>query len=397
MTAAAEVYAVGREVTLVLDNCELSAGRSVTSATLELTDPDGTPVPGATFTAPARVEPSSGIYLAYESTVTFTPTRPGQHHLLLSFEPGAAVLQRDLLVATDRSDAGPVETMQTTDCAHYERTPKGGVLCRRADGVTLFRRGPTQHAVFQPTVLVRAAGDVVWTVETGSVKRYLDTGVGGLVQTAVGGGNDYGVTGAATEQELLVVSGISARVHRFDGGQLLGLVSSLDFTETPPVPLAAAFDGDAGTLLLASGRGWVRTQLVPGASTPTLSWNDAGVPVHEASDGLWMVQDGVYRFVPLDAAKAGASFLAPQNWRHGAPAANKLGLGERPVLIGHDTSDGTTTPTYDRARPGRALVPNGTGVDAQLELYDVGAGAALEATQGRLRAGIVGGEGFWPL
>ena len=83
VTAAAEVYAVGREVTLVLDNCELSAGRSVTSATLELTDPDGTPVPGATFTAPARVEPSSGIYLAYESTVTFTPTAAGQLHRLV--------------------------------------------------------------------------------------------------------------------------------------------------------------------------------------------------------------------------------------------------------------------------------------------------------------------------
>ncbi|MFY1824851.1 hypothetical protein ACN47A_02980 [Myxococcus fulvus] len=135
------------------------------TATAEVLDPENHRVPS---------EVSLGA-MGAEATVSFTPTTVGRHHVLLSFAPVGGVRQLGVHVAGAWSGSPTPVTLPLPKCGQLDRTARGLWLC---DGVAV--RGAEDRPLRLGTATtpadVSVAGNVVWVVGDGRVRRHVDTG-----------------------------------------------------------------------------------------------------------------------------------------------------------------------------------------------------------------------------
>jgi hypothetical protein len=152
-------------------------------------------------------------------TLELTPKEPGAFELKLTFDPGARVASRHLLVAEDRSATHEEIPRWCTD---VHRTASGAVLCDDR----VFRGGvqvaelpsPYHHAVAKNVVWE-------WLSSEGSLRRYVDEGSGAFrpgVALPLNGPCCEGPEQlVATEDDLLLVDN---QLRRYENTKL-GLVS----------------------------------------------------------------------------------------------------------------------------------------------------------------------------
>lgn len=115
----------------------------------------------------AQLNASAGV-------VRFTPEVPGSYHLMAAFEPVGGLQQVDVLAAQERS-AESVAQQLPRPCEVLEHTARGSWICDaqvlRDEKVaqTLTNADPSRP------LRVAVSGDAVWTVDTQTVRRYVDT------------------------------------------------------------------------------------------------------------------------------------------------------------------------------------------------------------------------------
>lgn len=155
---------VGEETTLRLSPILVGGCRTEQPApesfSVEVNDPDNQPVEHQS----ALGRPATG-----SSSIRFTPSKPGRHHVFAAFDPVGGIQQFDLYAAMDRSrDAQTLRLQQ--GCTTLELTQKGALVC----DMDVLRDGAYVQRFANSTLAV--AGDVVWVVNTSRIQRYVDTG-----------------------------------------------------------------------------------------------------------------------------------------------------------------------------------------------------------------------------
>ena len=118
----------------------------------------------------SRTVESTGSVNAYISTVSFTPTRPGRHHIVVRFNPNRGLAQTDVTVARDRSAEPGVEVPLVTLMPPVELTDAGMLTA----GSVLYRlvNGRLDHVrAFDSRVYAR--GPYFWARDTLQVSRYV--------------------------------------------------------------------------------------------------------------------------------------------------------------------------------------------------------------------------------
>lgn len=205
------------------------------SVSVEVYGPDNLAVP-----AEAQLQAGS------TARVTFTPSKPGRYHALVSFAPVGGVHQQDVFSAVGRSQEQPVARLATSwPCLDLERTARDTWLC----GGVAMRDGATLQ-VLGGDVRLAVAGDVVWTVDANQVKRYVDTGtelkLTGTLATRLG----FETMRLAAEDELLVLAGNTFTRITFTEAQGLTPVETVRWQTETTFPVGGA-DSLGGVLVRA--------------------------------------------------------------------------------------------------------------------------------------------------
>ncbi|HEX8702878.1 MAG TPA: hypothetical protein VF815_28845 [Myxococcaceae bacterium] len=157
---------VGEETTLrVSPNLGFSdcgSGEIATpeSLTVEVYDPDNQLVENESSLG----NPSTNL-----STLRFTATKPGRHHVFVAFDPVGGIQQFDFYAALDHSKQATALTVPQP-CTSLERTQQGALVC----DLDVLRHG-TYVQRFTNSLLA-VAGDVIWVVNGMRIQRYVDTG-----------------------------------------------------------------------------------------------------------------------------------------------------------------------------------------------------------------------------
>ncbi|MCE9668898.1 hypothetical protein LY474_13835 [Myxococcus stipitatus] len=160
------------------------------------------------------------------STVRFVPTQVGRHHVILAFTPVGGVQQFGVYASEPwRGEQAPV-TLSLPRCTQLDRTASGLWLC---DGAAL--REPSGRIQKLGTTNlppdVTVAGDVVWVVGDGRVRRYVDTGT------------DLELTGSVLQSPQAPLDAIHARLATEDELVVLDDDSLARFVLTPEGVLTA--------------------------------------------------------------------------------------------------------------------------------------------------------------
>lgn len=174
MRPEGHVYGVGKEAAFdVAPNLVTVCGdtglpRQPDSVTVEVKDPENRPVPAtATLSADGS-----------RASVRFTSQAEGRHHVIVSFAPVGSLQQFSVFVLADRRTETAMARLPTfSPCPHVDRTAHGTWVCGNVAWRDLGEQ-PQQLGAPQGTTVV--AGDVVWTVDGDTVRRYVDTGAGPL-------------------------------------------------------------------------------------------------------------------------------------------------------------------------------------------------------------------------
>lgn len=166
-----------------------------------------------------RVVAGSG----FEVDVTFTPTRPGPHHITARFEPNFGTAQLDVFVAADMRDAGSVTVTQP--CARGDFSPGGLVLCGNPTGVTVLS-GDTAVQTFGGIVV--RYGSTLWVSDGGRVERWVED-AGAFELTGAASGFVHRSVIPSTDDAVLIASGNRIGLWA-DGGatQVSSLIPSSD-------------------------------------------------------------------------------------------------------------------------------------------------------------------------
>ncbi|NMO17642.1 hypothetical protein HPC49_15215 [Pyxidicoccus fallax] len=206
------------------------------TATAEVFDPENTSLPVEVSLGPSGTSAS----------LRFTPRTTGRHHVLVAFAPVGSVRQLGVYVAQPWTGGEPI-SLPLPRCTQLDRTSRGTWLC---DGVAL--REPNARPVRLGTATsapdVAVAGNVVWVVGEGRVRRYVDTGTdleltGSLLLNA----SPLTVQSRlATENELLVLD--NQTLHRFTFTDT-GVLAASGTTRWATTP-TTAFGVDSVTGLL---------------------------------------------------------------------------------------------------------------------------------------------------
>lgn len=135
------------------------------SAAAQVFDPDNHPVPAEVSLSPDR----------RKAHVSFHPTVPGRHHVIVSFAPVGSLQQLTVHVARPWSGQGSGVLLPLPRCAQLDRTSRGTWVC---DGVALREPGGRQVRLGSSSTPpdVAISGNIVWVVGDGRVRRYVDTG-----------------------------------------------------------------------------------------------------------------------------------------------------------------------------------------------------------------------------
>ena len=307
------------------------------SATVEIEGPEGEPIEGqitvvSSFRAPSRLE--------------FTPTRPGPHHIVVTFSQVGGLHQFDLHAAQNRSAEAPRESFLRT-CETLERTTKGAWAC---DSSVL--RGSTVLKSFSEAKLA-VAGDVVWVVDRLNIRRFVDTGTD-LVQSA---SFTHSLTGAefilASPDELFVLHSYSLGYYTFNGESITS-PSNVLWTR-PPDHIHPT--GPAGLLLRDGARLGLVTR-TRSSDTSTLQ-----VCTYTLVSGRFQLPQGPCPSLPGEVI----GFESGVVWTRDLPAFNSQGqnqgLVRRWVWTGGQLLDqgslslGPNTTFVDRPMKSREMVP----------------------------------------
>lgn len=397
------VQGVGQPMTVTLQwepgyTCSgATATATVTGITLEVTDPDNQPIE-ATATAPVK---KSGQYNTelWETTVTFTPGKTGSFHVLGTFEPGLALVQKDAWVVNDRRTEPAALSVSGMSCWHLERTAQGSVVCQQQNSnATLYRNGNQVATWSYGTAHV--AGNVIWVLGTsGGLTRNVDNGTGGPTQTAAVAASLGQDIFAATENDALVWSNNRLKLYHFNGSTTFDTDAEVQVSLSVE-PRAVAFSREGGSLVVSDWKAWARLDMPLGQSNPTPNWADNEPATYQAPEGIWIaVDETTFRFVPADKRQPVAILVAPVGWKAATSPLTAVQAGERPVLFAVRTTtaaDGySTNTTIDKTV---ALVPTVKGTQVALTAFAAPAGATfVEVSQGQLRATKNLESYLWPL
>jgi hypothetical protein len=262
----------------------------------EVLGPDGQPV--ALF---QQQSPAEGQTFRMNAQVRFVPPQPGTYTLRTRVEGTPGTLETALLVVAERQVQ--VQELERW-CLVVYRMASGAVLCDEQvlrDGVEVQALTPgAQRAI---------AGNVVWELEGGHLRRLVDRGEGALVMEPAASLDveEAGVeTLHATEDELVVVHGRGklARYVRDSSGLLAqaGQASYPYFSAYPMthlvlrvpgrVVLVATYGGNSSMSAACtySSAGDGLTQ-VPWKGPSAQQWNGcqflAGIAFGLADGGVW--------------------------------------------------------------------------------------------------------------
>jgi hypothetical protein len=188
---------VGQPTTVVVSSsfvssfCEEEQAVRPDSVSVEVYAPDNRLVP-------STVRLGTG---GASGTVSFTPDMPGRYHVLAAFAPVGGLRQVGVMVAEDRTaEAGPPAPLPHL-CDVLERTARGTWVCDAAvvrNGV-VAQRLPVDNPGRTVPLRVAVAGDVVWTADSTTLRRWVDTGEA-LVPAGV-------TTFGSTPPDFLLASG----------------------------------------------------------------------------------------------------------------------------------------------------------------------------------------------
>jgi hypothetical protein len=199
------------------------------SFTVEVYDADNQPVENHASLA----RPSTGL-----STISFTPSKPGRHHIFAAFDPVGGIQQFDLFAAMNHENEAQALTVRQS-CTSLARTTKGALVCDQdviRDGAYVQRFTNSMLAV---------AGDVVWVVNNARVQRYVDSGTALTLSQSLENGMGTPEFLHATENELVVL--YSSIIQRFTVSGT-GLFTTGTAVWTPSnIPLSSA----AGSRVMA--------------------------------------------------------------------------------------------------------------------------------------------------
>jgi hypothetical protein len=369
----------------------------IKTVTLEVSAPDGTQVTSATATPPEYLANGYG-YKSWQTTVSFDAAMEGPYHVLLTFDPGGGLLQKDLWVVQDATAELPALTDTAREnCVHLERGSRGLISCTDGQTFQLGRDGGELQSGYGQ---VHLANDVAWSRnDRGVVSRSVDMGSGPLqLSVAWFGLEDNSAFAVRDEEILLYAVDRLALMHTSDGGML---VRDAELMAGGLRPAAIAYSRDAGTVVMAGEYGWSRFELAPGLTTPSPVWNGGERAIFQSRDGIWVTVDNItLRWVPADRTRPTVPITAPPGWL--------LPLGGQVTSSGHwplfvpvsaDGGFGTPLPTGTAwADATQALVPVFSGDTLQLRHYRAPEGAAfVEVTGGALRAAKGTQQFFWPL
>ena len=234
------------------------------SLTVEVYDPDNQLVESHSSLG----NPSTSL-----STIRFTATKPGRHHVFAAFDPVGGIQQFDLYAALDHSQEATRLTVPQ-DCNALERTKQGALVCDLdvlRDGAYVQRFTNSQLAV---------AGDVLWVVNTSRVQRYVDTGSALTLTHSLENGQGIPEKLQASENELVVV--YYTLVQRFTvSGTGLSTTGTAPWTSSP-LPIS-----NTGTRLLTVRTG-DRLGLVTRSTSPTTSAPAYQVCPHRLEGGRFV-------------------------------------------------------------------------------------------------------------
>jgi hypothetical protein len=135
---------------------------------VEVKDPENRPVPATVVLGPGgRV-----------ATLRFTGTVEGRHHVIVSFAPVGSLHQFGVFIVQDRRGEPELARVPFSPlCPNLDRTTRGTWVC----GNQAWREPDAEpQSLSTRPVTAAVAGDVVWTVDGDTVRRYVDTGVGPL-------------------------------------------------------------------------------------------------------------------------------------------------------------------------------------------------------------------------
>lgn len=226
--------------------CRGIEGTSITSAHIEIFDPDLQPVAFESTLIPTD---DSGVFLR------FTPRKQGSYHFYIGFEPIGGIQQFDLLAIPDRSREPPIQVLSQR-CNELERTRSGAWLC----GSNVFRGATYVQTI--PSGRVAVVGDVVWVASRSEVQRYVDTGT--KLELTASLSQPWGLPESinATENDVVLVNSSNLQIFTFNG-------TALSYKEATQWPLrgAAGHLGDEGPLgvLFRAGDRMALVQNAPGA------------------------------------------------------------------------------------------------------------------------------------
>ncbi|MCY1019346.1 hypothetical protein [Pyxidicoccus sp. MSG2] len=171
---ATRVFGVGEEVAFdvladLVKACNADGVvRAPESVTVEVKDPENRPVP-----ATAVLDPGGRL-----ATIRFAGTVEGRHHVIVSFAPVGSLHQFGVFIVKDRRGEPELARVPfSASCLNLDRTTKGTWVC----GNQAWRESDTEpQSLSTRPVTAAVAGDVVWTVDGDTVRRYVDTGTGAL-------------------------------------------------------------------------------------------------------------------------------------------------------------------------------------------------------------------------
>jgi hypothetical protein len=170
----ARVFGAGKEVAFdvladLVHACNADGVvRAPESVTVEVKDPENRPVPATAVLGPG----------GRMASIRFTGTVEGRHHVIVSFAPVGSLHQFGVFILADRRGEPELARVPfSPSCPNLDRTTRGTWVC----GNQAWREPDAEpQSLSTRPVTAAVAGDVVWTVDGDTVRRYVDTGAGPL-------------------------------------------------------------------------------------------------------------------------------------------------------------------------------------------------------------------------
>jgi hypothetical protein len=217
-----------------------SAAQVPDSVTAQVLDPENRLLPSEVSLRPGGLS----------ATVHFTPRMTGRHHVLVAFAPVGSVQQLGTYVTRPWSGTGGPVTLPLPRCTQLDRTSRGTWIC---DGVALREPGarPVRFSTSSVAPDVTVAGNVVWVVGEGKVRRFVDTGtelaLTGSLLTSPEEPVKVIQSRLATENELLVLDNLFLHRFTFTDTGVLDAAGATVWTDGGPKSFGV--DGAMGLLV----------------------------------------------------------------------------------------------------------------------------------------------------